>query len=293
MRYTHQNIFSYYLKLQQTNLAEIEPTYSTYSQLSRDTHIMSTESSVRPYNLAELSRELATAVKDEETARLIDETKKSAITTAESYDQFRQLVLTATQKPVTSKDMATLISKPDGPGIVRRGWGSQPATAGSVPASGPGTAGTGRRRLGRRRAGDGAAATGGNASVACETAGPPTDAMALEHAWARLIAAHGASASELVAPGAQLLLSVTPKQLQQWYAQVPPALPLAMLWLHTVALALQAGLTPHSDAAAWSTALAQLPALQEQVRVQDMDTRAAWAAACDALPNAPAAAHDA
>lgn len=231
-------------------------------------------------------------MKDEETARLIDETKKSAITTAESYDQFRQLVLTATQKPVTSKDMATLISKPDGPGIVRRGWGSQPATVGGAPASGSGAAGAGRRRLGRRRAGDGTAAAG-NPGVAPETAGPPTDAMALEHAWARLIAVHGASASELVAPGAQLLLSVTPKQLQQWYAQVPPALPLAMLWLHTVALALQAGLTPHGDAAAWSTALAQLPALQEQVRVQDMDTRAAWAAACAALPAAPAAAHDA
>lgn len=55
-----------------------------------------------------LERELATAIDDEERRVRVDEMKKRAIGTARSYDEFRNLVLCANQKPVTPAEMSSL-----------------------------------------------------------------------------------------------------------------------------------------------------------------------------------------
>jgi hypothetical protein len=100
-----------------------------------------------------LTKELATAVSAEETYSRVNEMKKRAITTAATYDDFKNLVACAKDglKPVSNKELQDelLHAKTRSfPGST--GHASAAAKAVSLEASTRAGAGT-RRRIGRRR----------------------------------------------------------------------------------------------------------------------------------------------
>lgn len=57
------------------------------------------------FDREKLARELATSIKLEHTRQKIDDTKKRAITVARDYNEFKNMVLMADQKRVTTKEM--------------------------------------------------------------------------------------------------------------------------------------------------------------------------------------------
>lgn len=59
------------------------------------------------FSIKSLERELASAVENEATRRAVDEMKKKAIKSAGSYDDFKNLVACAQQKPVDSGSLLT------------------------------------------------------------------------------------------------------------------------------------------------------------------------------------------
>ena len=57
------------------------------------------------FDRARLAKELATSIELERTRQKIDDTKKRAISTARDYNEFKNMVLMADQKRVTTKEM--------------------------------------------------------------------------------------------------------------------------------------------------------------------------------------------
>lgn len=102
---------------------------------------------------ARLTKELATAVSAEETYSRVNEMKKRAITTAATYDDFKNLVACAKDglKPVSNKELQDDLLHTSGsafPGSA--GHASAAAKAVALEASTRAGAG-GRKRIGRKR----------------------------------------------------------------------------------------------------------------------------------------------
>ena len=131
-----------------------------------------------------LERELTLGFELDHKRRVEDDMKKRAIQTAGSYEQFRQLVAAASQKPLTPADYAT-----------RAAVGANKARAGEPRALGLGLSlgGEGEDEGGGGSAGGGASVLLGGGVTASENAAaatgfgsPPGSPAEFERTWRRL-----------------------------------------------------------------------------------------------------------